>query len=407
MGLTEPDGASMRRNHSRDLRRAQNSHYAPNKMIIFTKMLKIGIECENLEDAKSRWGVGHLVLNLLKEYATNPEYQKKVKLYLYFKSKIPSDVFLQNPIFVKKVLKLPFVNSFNLFYHIMMPLRAMLDRVDMIFFPSYNLPPLYFGKSIVMLTPDVYYEYKTGTLPFKYKLAYRLFSNWAAKKATKILAISEASKKELIKLYGVTADRIFVAKLGVSPKDRDKRQETSPYVLFVGQMFPRRRAAETLLAFKTITPDFPDMKFILIGKDKYNPPSIAELVKKINEELGGKRIIHHEYIESDAEVVDLYRNAKLFIYISSSEAFGLPPVEAASYGVPVVVKDCELNHELFGDAAFFVKNEYGIDGIADAIKDGLTNTEKRNYCLQKYKELTPKLNWRNFADNFFKACENY
>src|SRR3989338_2951404 len=106
----------------------------------------------------------------------------------------------------------------------MMPLRAMLDRVDMIFFPSYNLPPLYFGKSIVMLTPDVYYEYKTGTLPFKYKLAYRLFSNWAAKKATKILAISEASKKELIKLYGVTADRIFVAKLGVSPKDRDKRQ---------------------------------------------------------------------------------------------------------------------------------------------------------------------------------------
>ena len=164
---------------------------------------------------------------------------------------------------------------------------------------------------------------------------------------------------------------------------------------------------ERLLAFKTITPDFPDMKFILIGKDKYNPPIIAELVKKINEELGGKRIIHHEYIESDAEVVDLYRNAKLFIYISSSEAFGLPPVEAASYGVPVVVKDCELNHELFGDAAFFVKNEYGIDGIADAIKDGLTNTEKRNYCLQKYKELTPKLNWRNFADNFFKACENY
>jgi len=370
-------------------------------------MIRVGVECENLEDAKSRWGVGHLVLNLLKEYAANQEYQKKFKLYLYFKSGIPSDDFLQNPIFVKKVLKLPFVNSFNIFYHILMPLRAILDKIDIMFFPSYNLPPLYFGKAIVMLTNDVHYEYTSGTLPFKYKLAYRLFSNWAAKKATKILTPSEAAKKELVRLYGIAADRIFVAKLGVSPKETmDYELWTMDYLLYIGQMFPRRRAVESLRAFKKIAPDFPNLKFILVGKDKYNPPIIAELVKKINEELGEERVIRREYIESDAEVADLYRNAKVFIYISSSEAFGLPPVEAASYGVPLVVKDCELNHELFGKAAFFVKNEHSVDEIAAVIRDGLTNAGQRAVCAEKYKTLISKFSWHNFAEIFFKECEN-
>lgn len=369
-------------------------------------MIKIGIECENIEDTNSRWGVGHLVLNLLKEYAANPEYQKKFKLYLYFKSKIPSDDFLQNPIFIKKILKLPLINSFNIFYHVLLPIRAMLDRVDIMFFPSYNLPPLYPGKSIVMLTPDVYYEYTSGTLPLKYKLAYRFFSNRAANKATKILTISESAKKELIKLYKIAANRIFVAYLGVAPKPvLDFGYSTFGYLLFIGQMFPRRRVAETLLAFKQIAPEFPDLKFILIGKDKYNPSIISGLVKKINTELGVERVAHRDYVESDAEVADLYRHAKLFVYISSSEAFGLPPVEAASYGIPLIIKDCELNHELFDDAAFFVKNEYSIAEIANAMKEGLNNTGQRDYCVQKYKKLMPKLNWRNFANIFFAVCE--
>ena len=103
-------------------------------------MIKIGIECENLEDPKSRWGIGKITLNLLKEFVKNTEWQKKYKLYLYFKSRVPDDEVLKNPIFIKRVLGFP---SFNIFYHILMPLRAMMDRVDWIFFPTYQFPPFY------------------------------------------------------------------------------------------------------------------------------------------------------------------------------------------------------------------------------------------------------------------------
>lgn len=365
---------------------------------------KLGIECENLEDPKSRWGVGHLVLNLLQEYAKNPEWQEKFRLFLYFKERVPNDEVLKNPIFVKKVIG---TRSFNIFYHILMPIRATMDRLDMMFFPAYMLPPLYLRKAVVLLTEDVFHEYKSGTLPFRYKLAYRLFTNWAALRAKKILAISEASKKQVSRLYGINPDRITVARLGVKePSTTDKTSQYGDYILYVGQMFPRRRAVESVRAFEKIASEFSNLNLILVGKDKYNPPRVAELVAETNKKLGKERVFHFEYIDNDKELEKLYNGAKLFIYISSSEAFGLPPVEAAAHGVPVVVKDSELNHELFGNAAFFVANEKDPGNIADVFRQGLTDEQKRESFIREYKELIPKLSWSNFAQKFFSSISS-
>src|SRR3989344_3598103 len=326
-------------------------------------IVKIGIECENLEDPKSRWGIGKITLNLLKEFAKNPEWQKKYKLYLYFKSRIPNDEVLKSPIFVKRVSGFP---SFNIFYHILMPLRAMVDRVNWMFFPAYQLPPLYLGKSIVVLTEDAYYEYKYGTLPFRYKLSYRIFTNWAAKFATKILAISETSKKELARIYKINPDKIFVNYLGIDTlpffaQSFEGRQTQGNYLLFVGQMFPRRHAKETILAFEKLLRQssgqvltehsnilqnvgMSELKLILIGPDKYPDLIINPLVAQVNKQLGREAIVHKDYVK-DEELVELYARARALVYVSDREAFGLPPMEALSFGVPPIVMDNELGHE--------------------------------------------------------------
>ena len=266
-------------------------------------MIKLGIECENLEDTKSRWGVGHLVINLLEEYAKNPELQKRFKLFLYFKERVPDDEVLKSPIFVKKVLG---TRSFNIFYHIFMPIRAMADRLDMMFFPAYMLPPLYLRKAMVLLTEDVFHEYKTGTLPFRYKLAYGLFTNWAAIKATKILAISETSKKHVSELYGIKPERISVAHPGVKEvSTTETASQYGNYILYVGQMFPRRRAMESIRAFEKIAPEFPALNLVLVGKDKYNPPRIAGLTAEVNKKLGKERVFHFGYIDNDKDLEKL------------------------------------------------------------------------------------------------------
>lgn len=378
-------------------------------------MLKIGIECENIEDIRSRWGIGHMVLNLLREYSQSPELQSKFKLYLYFKKEIPRDLgFLENPIFIKKIAKLPGLTSFNIFYHILMPIRAMMDGVDWMFFPAYMLPPLYLGKSIVMLTNDVYYEYKFGQSPFRYKLAYRLFANWAAFRANKILAISESSKKELVKLFRIRPEKIFVSHLGIDDKATNQNyiseiaEKNNKLILYVGQMLPRRHAKETILAFKKLVkenPDFNDLSLILVGKDKYRPALIDKLIEQANGELGSNKIVHYDYIEKDEELSALYNKARLLVYISSAEAFGLPPMEAAILGTPIIVKDNDLNHELFSDSAFFIKNEKDIDEITKAMKEGLTNQSKREDFIESYKTLRNRFTWQNFTNQLFKIIE--
>ncbi len=403
-------------------------------------MFKIGIECESIEDQS--WGVGRIVKKLLEEISKRPELQKEFKFFLYFKSRVPPLAFLDNSIFVKKVIRLPFLPpSFSLYYYLLLPIKLWFEKLDLMFFPNYMLPILFRGKSLVMLTEDVYYEFKQGTLPFRYRLAYKIFANWAAKHATKIMAISETSKQEISKLFKISSDRIVVNPLGVDvPKlDSSSMPHTlnpKPYLLYVGQAFPRRHLKETMLAYEKIvpilssttsglqnrgssisqpnrndlgeigTPEFPGLKLIAIGKDKYNPPVIEKLKNKINSRLGYDGIIYKEYVPED-ELWELYASAKTLVYVSTKEAFGLPPLEALNYGVPAVVAKQEITREIFGNNAFFVNNPDSPEAIAEAIKMALTDEQKRREIVRSAPEILAKYTWQKHTDKFLNIVRGF
>lgn len=128
---------------------------------------------------------------------------------------------------------------------------------------------------------------------------------------------------------------------------------------------------------------------------------IKNLVKHINETLGSERVIYYDYIEQDSDVRKLYAHAKAFVYISSNEAFGLPLVEAAGYGVPIIAQRTEINEELFGDSAFYVQDPQNISDVSHVFRDALQNSEKRKQMLKDYKKRIPQLSWHHFASEFF------
>lgn len=371
-------------------------------------MIKVGIECESIEDQS--WGVGRIVNKLLEEISRRPELKKEFKFFLYFKSKIPDSAFLKNDIFVKKIVRGWLSRrSFSFYYYVWLPINTWLDRVHVMFFPANMLPIIFYGKSVVILTEDLYYEMYHGDLPFRYKLAYRIFGNWAARHATKIMAISETSKKNVAKLFKISPGRIFVNQLAVEPPKSDSLTSyqlpvTSNYLLYVGQAFPRRHLKETILAFEKLSPKYLDLHLVAIGADKYNPPIIRGLIEKVNKKLGREAVVHKDYV-SDEELHDLYRNAKCLIYVSSREAFGLPPLEALAHGAVSVIADNDLNREIYGQNAFFVADPDSVDDIAATIENCLNNMAKREQIKQSAAQVLSKYTWLAHTNRFLDLAK--
>jgi len=364
-------------------------------------MKKIGIECRSIEEQEKIWGVGKMLIKLLEEISRRPELEKNFRFILYFKDTIPNFDFLNVPIFEKKKVPVPFFKGklFPIYYFALLPMKLWFERLDWMFWPNYMLPIIAFNKSTVTLTEDVYYETREGKLPFRYRLAYGIFAWWTAKFANKIMAISETSKKNISRLYKIKPDRIFVNYLGVdAPKIGHFSLIASHYILFIGQAFPRRHLHETLLAFETISKDFPDLKFIAIGPDKYEKLTINNLVSEINHRLSREAVIHKNYVD-EKELTELYANAKALTYVSDREAFGLPPMEALSYGVPPIIKDNELGRELFGEYAFYAKNS-GSNGITEAIRQALVQSDKIEKIEHEGPKYAQKFSWQKFADKF-------
>lgn len=384
-----------------------------------TNIKKIGIECEQLEG--ERFGVGHTLAQLLETVAKLPDINKKFKFILYFKKEIPDDNFLSSPIFEKKITKFPLLpTSFNIFYHIFLPFYYIKDRLNGFFFPSYMLPAFFFGNAIVVLTNDVYYETKTGNLPFKYRLSYKIFSWLAAKRAKKIMTISEFSKKELSKFYNIKPEKIFVNPWGLSEKFRvlEKNKKTinkigeiktklnikNDYIISIGQAFPRRHVKESMLAFEKIAFKFPDIQYLVACKDKYNPPILDKLSEQINKNIGREAIIRSEYLNLD-DIACLFNFSKLLVYISSSEAMGLPPIEASACGTVSLVADNELTREMLSNNSFFVTNLNSIDDIAEAMQKALTDNEKKEEIISNNAVLLKKFSWQKTAEKLTDVFE--
>ncbi len=366
---------------------------------------KIGIECHNLEG--SRFGVGQTLIQLLEALSQVPQITEKFEFYLYFKKEIPSDKILEAPIFHKKILRAPFFpSSFSIFYHFLIPLYYFIDSLDGFFFPGYMLPAFFVGKSIVILTNDVYYEIHSGNLPWRYRAAYRVFSWWAIKKADRIITISATAKKELVRFYKIPDEKIEVVPWGINKElaqmvfsndeisnIKKKFLIEKDFIFSWGQAFPRRHLREAILAFAKIAKDFPRLQYFVACADKYNPPVLTNLAKKINADLGREAIIYKNYIEDQKDLFCLVKVARLVIYVSESEAMGLPPIEALCLKTPALVADNELTHEIFGNNEFFVKNPDNVEEIASAIKNGIDNEAKRREIIENGSAVVKKFSW--------------
>ncbi len=368
----------------------------------------IGIDAHNLEG--KRTGVGRYIFNLLKVWSTT-DYRlpTTAKFILYFKDEIPADL-PKSDLFKCQLLK---VGSTAKFMHWNLPRAAKKDKVDILFCPGYIAPLFYSGK-IALTLHDISYEVHPKQFNWNSwadKILLKWVSKKAAQKAKIIFTISEFTRREVIKYYGLAPEKIVVTPLAAdfnlqyySPDyDTDKISAVkkkfgieNKFIFFVGSIFSRRHLPEIMRAFVRVARERADYQFLLAGRD-YTAAADG-LVRQMNSKLGRKAFLRVDFLGDD-ELKLLYSACAFFIWLSDYEGFGLPVLEAMSCGAPVLTSDSSSLKEVAGEAALLIKDNSDIEEIYRAMKRLVGDENLRRELIRKGREQAAKFSWERCAQD--------
>lgn len=372
----------------------------------------IGIDARPLE--QNQTGVGRYLNNLLENWACSTRH----RFVLYFKDRIPAIGILAKPCYEKKIIKAPLgISSNAVFQHWLLPREAKKDKIDLLFSPAYLLPIGYKEKTAVTIH-DISYEIFPENLSLADRLLLRKISRISAKKATAILTVSNFSKKEIVEYYGVPAGKIFITPLGADRKFLDakksRRCETiaakfhirNKFILSIGTIFNRRHTENLISAFAAMAEQTGNYQLVIIGKNHTKPfIDINKKINTVNAKLKRSAILHYGSVPGD-DLAALYAAAKIMIYLSDYEGFGLPPLEAALAETPVITSDIPAIREVMGDAAIFIKNNADIDEIKKAIIKIISDDDFRNKLTRRGLERAKLFSWSDCAEKTIGVFES-
>jgi glycosyltransferase involved in cell wall biosynthesis len=271
-----------------------------------------------------------------------------------------------------------------------------------IFIPTYYTP--YFlehlnGKPYVLTVYDMIHEifpqYFTKDL-FTVKNKKLLMEE-----ATKIIAISESTKQDIIKIYPhIDVAKIEVVYLSHSIKANEKARVSLPkkYILFVGN---RSIYKNFIFFLNSVTPLLKadaDLFIVAAGGNKFNAEEL-QLIKDLK--LSGQ-IVQQNF--EDNELATYYSNAKCFVFASEYEGFGIPVLESMACGCPVVLANHSSFPEVAGDAGvyFELHNE---EDLKNKVADLLENESLRTQYVQKGLEQVKHFSWQRTASDCLKVYQ--
>lgn len=301
---------------------------------------------------------------------------------------------------------------------IKMPFLLRKYKLDLVHFPHFNVPILYFGKFFVTIHDLILLRFPTirsSTLsPLKYRLkflAYRMTISSAIYRAKKIIAVSNFTKEDILEKY----PKIKKEKISVTYEACDdfcffnpkKYEELSlaygiikPYILYVGNVYPHKNPERLVYAMKDLKSKIPELNLVFVGGEDYFYRRLKELVKK--EEL--TNVIFSGFIP-DYDLDAVFRNAFAYIRPSLHEGFELPGLEAMARGVPVIVSDYGCSREILGDSAHYF-NGKSVSDIVRAIETVLKDKEVREELIERGYERVKKYSWKKMAKITLELYKN-
>lgn len=298
-----------------------------------------------------------------------------------------------------------------------LPLHLFLkrDKPDVFFSPGHYAPrfsPVPTVISIMDLAFFHFPEYFT-----KKDLAQlKSWTDYSVRKAKAIITISESSKNDILKEYGVTANKIHVVYPGIKDAAtliphiypmqelQTKYGISKEFILFVGTLQPRKNISRLIEAFSELIKQkkYHDssLQLVIVGKKGWQYEPILGSPKKFGIE---DKVKFLDFVP-DEELAMLYKNALCFAFPSLYEGFGLPILEAMKLGCPVITSNISSMPEAGGDAALYV-NPRDVEDITKKLDKVVSSSDLRREMVEKGKKQAQKFSWEKAAKETLNVLE--
>lgn len=282
------------------------------------------------------------------------------------------------------------------------------EETELSVFFNFVIPPRIRGKALTFVHDLTYIRYPETMKRSNYRYMSKEVER-SVRQSELILTTSSFTKREVQELLDVPEDRIKVVYAAPSLVEKVASYEdvkrkyglNEDFILFVSTIEPRKNISRLIHAFdivkeKTKTPH----KLVLAGGNGWNYDEIYETVRNSTHCAD---IIFTGYVSGE-EKNALYKNASMLIFPSLYEGFGMPPLEAMTWGCPVVCSNVASLPEIAGNAACFV-DPFHEESIAEGMIQVLEEKEYSRGLIQKGKERVSHFSWDDSAEMLVNICK--
>ena len=362
--------------------------------------MRIGIDATSANKSEKtgvEWYAYHLIQNL-KEVTTGND-----QVVLYTKEGLQGDLGALPDNWRSRILRWPFARGWNT---CRLSWEMWRRPPDLLFVPAQKLPPICPKRTVTTIHdigPDrvshVYHQRIASRVKKTTKIA--------AKKATKIITVSEFTKNELSQVYKVALDRIKAIPLAadlhrykqleqnqVSPVLQKYRLGRS-FFFHVGRLESKKNIITLIQAFdhfKTGRGLGDPYLLVLAGQPGFGYSKIKEFISA-SKAKDSIRLLGHV---SEDDLPALINVASAYLFPSWYEGFGIPAVESLACGTPLIASDIGALHEVAGDAAVFVKPKEP-QRWAEAMKKLVTNGPLRDQLVENGLARSKEFSWKKTA----------
>lgn len=277
------------------------------------------------------------------------------------------------------------------------------EKCDLVHFLHFNVPLFYFGKFTVVIHDLTLFDFPGKKMnKLHHRLAFHSIFRSTIYKAKKIITVSEYTKSELQKHFKFTNQKINVVYNGISKdffnlrltnkqafeKVKNKFNIQKPFFLYTGVWREHKNLAGLIKAFAILKKQGLEANLVITGKEDYTEKSIKESIKN----NGLEKDVVLTGLVSDADLKLLFKGAKVFVFPSFAEGFGIPPLEAMASGTPVCSSNTTSLPEVCENAALFF-NPHNTKDIASKMKQIFENEKLRKKLTEEGFKQIKKFSW--------------